>query len=255
MQDREIRPSGPSPCRKAGHSPAFLICGANRLDQLIALFEPAADEFFGSMFGGFGEYDDDFDDDYFEEDYFEEDYFEEDSSYDSSYGDELSPVTVPDMSFDDSFGDLSGDAQSADGVPWDKCYSEEAAADAAACFQQYVATGELDETGESVALHLGSGLGLLGFSSVVDTHFSKRGRLQRLFRQVAENPELLGLGIDEDTAMVVSGHRGQPGVMPALRRHLAAVRQAPGDVLLAIRAGLAGEEARPAQNHVARRRG
>ena len=57
-----------------------------------------------------------------------------------------------------------------------------------------------------VARHLGPGLGLLGFSSVIDTHFSKRGRLQRLFRRVAENPELLGLGIDEDTAVIVRGH-------------------------------------------------
>ncbi|HJR41228.1 MAG TPA: cyanophycinase [Gemmatimonadaceae bacterium] len=81
-------------------------------------------------------------------------------------------------------------------------------AGAAALSETVLAGGEIDETGEPVALHLGSGLGLLGFSSVVDTHFSKRGRLQRLFRQVAENPELLGLGIDEDTAMVVNGHRG-----------------------------------------------
>jgi len=47
---------------------------------------------------------------------------------------------------------------------------------------------------------------LLGFSALIDTHFSKRGRLQRLFRRVAENPELMGLGIDEDTALVVRGH-------------------------------------------------
>ncbi len=79
-------------------------------------------------------------------------------------------------------------------------------AGAAALSETVLAGGEIDETGEAVALHLGPGLGLLGFSSVIDTHFSRRGRLQRLFRQVAENPELLGLGIDEDTAMVVNGH-------------------------------------------------
>ena len=121
----------------------------HELDQLIALFEPAADEFFGSMFGGFGEYDDDLDDDYFEDDYFEDDDFEDysyDDSYDTSFGDELAPVTVPEMSFDDSFGDLSGEAESAEVVPWDECYSKEAAADASACFEQYVATGELDAT-------------------------------------------------------------------------------------------------------------
>lgn len=82
-------------------------------------------------------------------------------------------------------------------------------AGAAALSGTILAGGEMDENGEAVTLHLGPGLGLLGFSSVIDTHFSKRGRLQRLFRQVAENPELLGLGIDEDTAMVVRGHLGE----------------------------------------------
>ncbi len=82
-------------------------------------------------------------------------------------------------------------------------------AGAAALSQTVLAGGEFDETGASVELYMGPGLGLLGFSSVIDTHFSRRGRLQRLFRQVAENPELLGLGIDEDTAMVVRGPLGE----------------------------------------------
>ncbi|MGI8498161.1 MAG: cyanophycinase [Gemmatimonadaceae bacterium] len=78
-------------------------------------------------------------------------------------------------------------------------------AGAAALSETVLAGGEMDENGEPVELHTGPGLGLLDFSSVIDTHFSKRGRLQRLFRHVAENPELLGLGIDEDTALVVRG--------------------------------------------------
>lgn len=82
-------------------------------------------------------------------------------------------------------------------------------AGAAALSETILAGGELDHAGAPVALHLGPGLGLLRFSSVVDTHFSKRGRLQRLFRRVAENPELLGLGIDEDTAFIVRGHLGE----------------------------------------------
>jgi cyanophycinase len=79
-------------------------------------------------------------------------------------------------------------------------------AGAAALSETIMAGGEVDDAGAAIALHLGPGLGLLRFSSLVDTHFSKRGRLQRLFRRVAENPELLGLGIDEDTALVVRGH-------------------------------------------------
>jgi len=79
-------------------------------------------------------------------------------------------------------------------------------AGAAAMSETILAGGETNGRGEAIARHLGPGLGLLGFSSVVDTHFTKRGRLQRLFRRVAENPELLGLGIDEDTALIVRGH-------------------------------------------------
>lgn len=79
-------------------------------------------------------------------------------------------------------------------------------AGAAALSDTMLAGGEIDEEGQEVPLYLGPGFGLLGFSALVDTHFSKRGRLQRLFRRVAENPELMGLGIDEDTALVVRGH-------------------------------------------------
>lgn len=82
-------------------------------------------------------------------------------------------------------------------------------AGAAAMSETILAGGEVTTRGEAIERHLGPGLGLLGFSSVIDTHFSKRGRLQRLFRRVAENPELLGLGIDEDTALIVRGHLGE----------------------------------------------
>jgi cyanophycinase len=58
-------------------------------------------------------------------------------------------------------------------------------------------------------LHLGPGFGILGFRAVIDTHFAQRRRLQRLFMVVARNPEMIGLGIDEDTAIVVRGHLGE----------------------------------------------
>ena len=82
-------------------------------------------------------------------------------------------------------------------------------AGAAALSETMLAGGEIDDEGQEVPLYLGPGFGLLGFSALIDTHFSKRGRLQRLFRRVAENPELMGLGIDEDTALVVRGHLGE----------------------------------------------
>lgn len=82
-------------------------------------------------------------------------------------------------------------------------------AGAAALTETILAGGEPDEYGQIVDLHLGPGFGMLGFRAVIDTHFAQRRRLQRLFMVVAQNPELLGLGIDEDTALVVQGHRGE----------------------------------------------
>lgn len=42
---------------------------------------------------------------------------------------------------------------------------------------------------------------------VVDQHFAERGRMGRLMAAVAQNPKSLGLGIDEDTAVVVERQR------------------------------------------------
>lgn len=55
--------------------------------------------------------------------------------------------------------------------------------------------------------HLGPGL--LGHDAIIDTDFSQRRRLQRLFLVVASNRQLSGLGIDEDTALVVRGDVGE----------------------------------------------
>jgi cyanophycinase len=37
---------------------------------------------------------------------------------------------------------------------------------------------------------------------IIDQHFAQRGRMGRLIAGVAENPRLLGIGIDENTALV-----------------------------------------------------
>jgi len=49
---------------------------------------------------------------------------------------------------------------------------------------------------------LGAGLGYLQ-RVVIDQHFSERQRLARLLAVVAQNPGVLGIGIDEDTALVI----------------------------------------------------
>lgn len=56
------------------------------------------------------------------------------------------------------------------------------------------------------ASQLGAGLGLLD-GMVIDQHFDQRGRYGRLMSVVASSPALLGIGIDENTAMVIAERR------------------------------------------------
>jgi cyanophycinase len=51
------------------------------------------------------------------------------------------------------------------------------------------------------------GLGLIG-GVIIDQHFAERGRVGRLVGAVAQNPKNIGVGIDEQTAVVVEGGRG-----------------------------------------------
>lgn len=53
-------------------------------------------------------------------------------------------------------------------------------------------------------LHMAQGLGLVR-NVIIDQHFSERGRIGRLLGAVAHNPRVIGIGIDEDTAIVVEG--------------------------------------------------
>jgi cyanophycinase len=64
-----------------------------------------------------------------------------------------------------------------------------------------------DRSPLAVEVNLMAGLGLL-LSAAVDQHFSERGRLSRLLAVVAHNPKLVGVGIDENTALVVSRGEG-----------------------------------------------
>ncbi|MCB5177199.1 MULTISPECIES: cyanophycinase [Microvirga] len=55
-------------------------------------------------------------------------------------------------------------------------------------------------------LHMAPGLGLVR-NMIIDQHFAERGRFGRLFGAVAHNPRELGIGIDEDTALVFEDER------------------------------------------------
>ncbi|NLJ31013.1 MAG: cyanophycinase [Clostridiales bacterium] len=63
-----------------------------------------------------------------------------------------------------------------------------------------VVQGKDNEPARKCTLKMAPGLGLLG-GVIIDQHFDQRGRFGRLLCGVAENPDVLGIGIDEDTAV------------------------------------------------------
>jgi cyanophycinase len=77
-------------------------------------------------------------------------------------------------------------------------------AGAAAMSETMLIGGPSDKSSEISTLSLAPGLGLIK-GLVIDTHFAERGRIGRLLGVVAQNPRNLGIGIDEDTAIVVEG--------------------------------------------------
>jgi len=65
-----------------------------------------------------------------------------------------------------------------------------------------IVNGEDDESPRKCALKMAPGLGFVK-GIMIDQHFAQRGRIGRLLTGIAQNPEVLGIGIDEDTAIVV----------------------------------------------------
>lgn len=69
-----------------------------------------------------------------------------------------------------------------------------------------ISMGDEGVTPRQRASQLSAGLGLVT-GVVVDQHFDQRSRYGRLMSVIAPSPHLLGLGIDEDTAIVVTDGR------------------------------------------------
>ena len=65
-----------------------------------------------------------------------------------------------------------------------------------------IVDGNNNEPARKCTLKMAPGLGLLE-DCIIDQHFDQRGRIGRLLCGVAENPYMLGIGIDEDTAILV----------------------------------------------------
>jgi len=65
-----------------------------------------------------------------------------------------------------------------------------------------IVKGNDDESPRKSVLKMAPGLGFVK-GIMIDQHFAQRGRIGRLLSGIAQNPEVLGIGIDEDTAIVV----------------------------------------------------
>jgi cyanophycinase len=76
-------------------------------------------------------------------------------------------------------------------------------AGASAISTHMVAFGTSGTTPKQRMTQMSAGLGLLP-GVVIDQHFEQRNRIGRLLALIAQSPALLGMGIDEDTAALVS---------------------------------------------------
>ncbi len=76
-------------------------------------------------------------------------------------------------------------------------------AGASAISSHMVAFGTAGTTPKQRMTQMSAGLGLLP-GVIIDQHFEQRNRIGRLLALIAQSPALLGMGVDEDTAALVS---------------------------------------------------
>ena len=76
-------------------------------------------------------------------------------------------------------------------------------AGAAAASNNMIYQGSSSEALLKGEVKITSGLGLID-NVVIDTHFVQRGRIGRLFQAVVGNPKVLGIGLGEDTGLLIT---------------------------------------------------
>jgi cyanophycinase len=79
-------------------------------------------------------------------------------------------------------------------------------AGAAAASNSMIYQGSSQEALLKGEVKITSGLGLID-DVVIDTHFVQRGRIGRLFQAVVGNPKVLGIGLGEDTGLLILNGR------------------------------------------------
>lgn len=93
----------------------------------------------------------------------------------------------------------------------DKYHNEEfiyagTSAGAAAASSSMIYQGSSHEALLKGEVKITSGLGLID-DVIIDTHFVQRGRIGRLFQAVVGNPKVLGIGLGEDTGLLIMNGR------------------------------------------------
>ena len=92
----------------------------------------------------------------------------------------------------------------------DKYHNEEfvyagTSAGAAAASNNMIYQGSSSEALLKGEVKITSGLGFID-GVVIDTHFVRRGRIGRLFQAVVSNPRVLGIGLGEDTGLLITNN-------------------------------------------------
>jgi cyanophycinase len=76
-------------------------------------------------------------------------------------------------------------------------------AGAAAASNNMIYEGNSSESLLKGEVKITSGLGLIN-DVIIDTHFVQRGRMGRLFQSVVDNPKTIGIGLGEDTGLLIT---------------------------------------------------
>ena len=79
-------------------------------------------------------------------------------------------------------------------------------AGAAAASNNMIYQGSSSEALLKGEVKITSGLGLID-GVIIDTHFVQRGRIGRLFQAVVGNPKVLGIGLGEDTGLLITDNK------------------------------------------------
>ena len=84
-------------------------------------------------------------------------------------------------------------------------------AGAAAASSNMIYQGSSSEALLKGEVKITQGLGLID-DVIIDTHFVQRGRIGRLFQAVASNPRVLGIGLGEDTGLLIKDNNSMEAI-------------------------------------------